>query len=228
MKVCTKCSLEKDENNFSPHPKAKGGLRPVCKPCRSIESKLYAERNKEKVYLSRKEYRERNAAVIAKDKREYHAANSAVISSKAKERYVLNREHRLAYQATLRVTDRDAILSREAAYRKANPEKRRAAIARHREENPSLYASYSRKRVAAKKNALPAWASETACRQYYMLAGYLSRELGIPFHVDHKVPLQSNLVCGLHNEFNLNVMLGSWNIAKGNRTWPDMPDRETA
>lgn len=40
---------------------------------------------------------------------------------------------------------------------------------------------------------------------------------GIDWHVDHIVPLHHKQACGLHNAFNLQVVPGSWNIAKGNR-----------
>lgn len=46
---------------------------------------------------------------------------------------------------------------------------------------------------------------------------------GIEWQVDHIVPLQSEFVCGLHNEFNLRVISQSENSSKKNRYWPDMP-----
>ncbi len=42
--------------------------------------------------------------------------------------------------------------------------------------------------------------------------------------VDHIVPLQNPLVCGLHCEANLRIILGADNFAKCNRWWPDMPE----
>jgi len=38
-----------------------------------------------------------------------------------------------------------------------------------------------------------------------------------PHHVDHIVPLVSQLVCGLQ------ILDAKANIEKGNRSWPDMP-----
>lgn len=78
-------------------------------------------------------------------------------------------------------------------------------------------------RRAARLQATPEWADGTAILAFYAEANRLSIETGVVHHVDHIVPLTSKTVCGLHCEFNLQVLPGVENLRKHNREWPDMP-----
>lgn len=74
-----------------------------------------------------------------------------------------------------------------------------------------------------KIKATPEWANKKAIAEVYERSAFMTEITGDQYHVDHIVPLRSKLVCGLHVEFNLQVIPGSENMAKSNRTWPDMP-----
>lgn len=78
------------------------------------------------------------------------------------------------------------------------------------------------KRKAAKLNASPAWADQTKITSIYAEARRITELTGVRHEVDHIVPLQSRIVCGLHVEHNLQVIPATVNRSKGNRRWPDM------
>ena len=71
--------------------------------------------------------------------------------------------------------------------------------------------------------AWPDWCAndpEFAC--IYKYAETL-RACGYDAHVDHIVPIKSNIVCGLHVPWNLTVIFSGHNLTKSNHIWPDHP-----
>lgn len=68
------------------------------------------------------------------------------------------------------------------------------------------------------KSRTPEWADKKKINAIYKK----SKSLGAKHHVDHMVPLINPRVCGLHVEYNLEVLTEKANLAKGNHTWPDM------
>lgn len=84
-------------------------------------------------------------------------------------------------------------------------------------------AAKAMRRLCRKRQATPAWADHAAIEAIYREAARLAAETGIAHHVDHIVPLQSKLVCGLHVESNLRPVPRTENQSKSNRWWPDGP-----
>ena len=88
---------------------------------------------------------------------------------------------------------------------------------------PHEKSAHNAKRRAARIRATVAWADPVKVAWFYAEAQRLTKLTGMVYHVDHIVPLTSELVCGLHNEFNLQLLPGADNIRKHNRRWPNMP-----
>lgn len=105
----------------------------------------------------------------------------------------------------------DQVLKRVSVYSKNN-----------RGKQNSIHSKYR----AQKKLASPSWANTSIIQSIYEHASNLKDSSNKTFHVDHIVPLQSDIVCGLHVEYNLQVLPGSINCSKQNRYWPDMPNME--
>jgi hypothetical protein len=96
-----------------------------------------------------------------------------------------------------------------------NREKVRAWGAEWRAENPEKVRAKAARRRAQVLCATPAWADHAKINAVYAWAKHLE-ELGVKCHVDHIVPLQGELVCGLHVHYNLRVVIDIENIKKHN------------
>jgi hypothetical protein len=86
-----------------------------------------------------------------------------------------------------------------------------------RKNNPDKQAKNSASRRKGIKQASPLWANQKYISMFYQLAKEEEKRLGVKIHVDHIVPLKSKYVCGLHNEFNLQLLTREDNLKKFNR-----------
>lgn len=82
-------------------------------------------------------------------------------------------------------------------------------------QNPSKSAARRAKRRAS--GHTPQWAEKEEIQKMYDYASQLTIATGIKHHVDHIIPLNSDLVCGLHVLNNLQVIPGAVNLRKNSR-----------
>lgn len=194
MKVCTKCGVEKSFSEFYKRSSSKDGFCIWCRACMRAYKRVYTNANADKVRAYNSGWRRNNPQKVKENAARFYQNNSEKVKETVRSFYRANSADKIKYQSE---------------YKKINRDKTNADCA---------------KRRAAKLRASPEWTSDEGIKQYYLIADYLSDFFGMEFNVDHIVPLQSDLVCGLHWEGNFSIMLGAWNIAKGNRWWPDMPE----
>ena len=85
-------------------------------------------------------------------------------------------------------------------------------------QNPSKACAKSAKRHAIKLQRTPRWDPDAhLIVAKYQVAAMLSKASGIPYHVDHIIPLQGKNVFGLHVFSNLRVIPSVQNIKKSNK-----------
>lgn len=206
-KRCPKCKKVKERRFFNIR---KNGttLQSYCKECSSGYGCEYAAKNPDKHRESNKNWYWRNhnrARELAKH--QYIKAISANPEFN-KDRHRKNAD-----------SSRE---SRREYYRK-NKQKMSQKFKAWRESNLDKCRERSMRYEAAKRNAVPSWFDKGSVESVYKAAKSLTHAWGVALHVDHVVPLSSEVVCGLHVHDNLQLLEPSINQKKSNTIWPDMP-----
>ena len=130
---------------------------------------------------------------------------------------------------------RERSKSYSAKWAMENPEKRQKSIQRWRDNNPEKVAEMSAKagrkwsqnnkarrllicrtREISKINRTPPWVNREELEFFYQEAQRLTLDTGVPHEVDHIVPLQGEIVSGLHVPWNLQVLTRTENRRKQN------------
>jgi hypothetical protein len=118
---------------------------------------------------------------------------------------------------------RNAESIRSKARAKHDPVKSGERSRRWRQRNPDKHCASVMAREADKLRATPQWADKEKILSFYADAQRLTAETGEKHHVDHIYPLRGKRVCGLHNQFNLQVLPARVNQKKYNL----MPEEST-
>lgn len=139
-------------------------------------------------------------------KQKYYAENYDKISTynkryEAENRELVNERHRKWHA------------SRSPELKAKHAEYARQYRQEHRAEHAARN-SIRRKQIHL---ATPSWANHEAILDIYKERQRRSESEGILYHVDHEVPLVSDVVCGLHVEANLRVITAEENQRKNNK-----------
>jgi hypothetical protein len=105
----------------------------------------------------------------------------------------------------------------DVKYRNTHKKECNRRVAVWADAHPEKLRARDAKRRAQKLHACPSWADLDAIEAVYAEAQRLTRETGILHHVDHIYPLISPYMCGLHVPENLQVLVGTENLSKGNK-----------
>lgn len=90
----------------------------------------------------------------------------------------------------------------------------------HKQSNKEYYNVLTSLRKRRHKNATPKWLTyqqKQDIKALYMQAMTLTRITSMQYVVDHIIPLNSDVVCGLHVPWNLRVITQEENLKKSNK-----------
>jgi len=136
----------------------------------------------------------------------YIKNNSEKIALKKKEWAIANKEKKLK-------ANKEHYQNNKNRYKYLNNKWK----SENRDRYNYLQTKVMRKRQILHKNAIPKWFEEEKVSYLYLKAKQFNMQ------VDHIVPLNSPIVCGLHCWHNLQLLDISLNSSKSNKTWVDMP-----
>jgi hypothetical protein len=108
------------------------------------------------------------------------------------------------------IDNKAEISARNKAYNTSNKEAIKESVSKYYQTHQAESKARSLKYKLNKALATPKWANMEKMNNIYA-----NREDGE--HVDHIVPLQGDIVCGLHWEHNLQYLTAEQNISKSNK-----------
>lgn len=180
-----------------------------CPECNKECIRRWREQNPERKKNLERRWREQNPEREKENKRHW-----------SKQNVELTREYKRCWKER----NPDKVRESSRRWRQENPDQKKEINRRWCEQNPEKINAYCAKHRAAKKQAIASWADFDAIKQIYVEAAELSKSTNIQHEVDHIYPLQSDYMCGLHVETNLQILTKSANVRKNNRTWPGQLD----
>jgi len=180
------------------------------------ESKrLYRLKNKERIKEYNNYYRLQNKEYFRKYQTKYR--KTLKFKNFLKEYYSRKevKENKKLYYKTPKYLEKnkiykllnaDKIKERNRLYRLKNKYK----IKQYQLNNRHLLNAIAARRKATKLKATPKFANLNKIKEIY-------KNCPKGYHVDHIIPLQSKLVCGLHVEWNLQYLPAKENLSKYNK-----------
>lgn len=202
--------------------KSVGRYMSRCKDCTNERYRQSYQKQKDKKLKACAEYRNANKEKVKAYLAEWYERNSARVLERCKEynarpevRARESERQKLRYES-----NRETILQQRKVFYERNPqaiERNRQRLSQHYRDNKPAYYAKRMKRIAAQLQAMPAWADPKAIVAIYEDCLAKSAETGVPHEVDHIIPLQGKLVCGLHVQDNLRVITASENRSKSNK-----------
>lgn len=234
MKVCTKCKTCKDKTEFY-------SGKSICKVCKKLYQKEYADNNKEKVAEQRKESHKKNRESRLIKQKEYRDNNKESAALTKKIWYENNKELVSPKRKAYRENNKDSIAARSKAYYEKNKtqiiKRQNKQVAEKCKRDP-LFAMQLRIRTSIRQSIRNNGYTKNSnteailgCSFEFFMAHIesqfvdgMSWENSSKWHIDHIYPVskaenEEHLI-RLNHYTNLQPLWAADNLKKGN-TIPD-------
>lgn len=210
-RTCISCLQTKPFGEFGLQVKSTGQRKTKCKICCAIYMKQYRSANNAEISSYNAKYSAENRAKLSANKKAWKALNKSHVKQYDTE-YLNKNKEAINRRRRERYPERAAIvLKATKVWRAKNLDKWNEKTARYRANKRNRYKPFDRELLKLVES------------EAFHLSILRRAATNLDWQVDHIVPLQSELVSGLHNEFNLQVITRVANRIKSNKFWPDMP-----
>lgn len=232
MPACSTCKNDQIASAFAKDNSRASGLQSRCRACQALARTA----NKENLSDYQKQYYLINKArIIARTNartmelydqdrdtalaisREYQQKNRTKIANRKKKQRATTKEAQRVYAKQYHALNASIRIANCKIWISNNRDRFKETRKNWHLKNPGAKAFNSQARNARKLNATPKWADRQKIRKIYKEAALLTQRTGIPHAVDHIIPLQSPIVCGLHCEANLQILTKTQNSIKHNK-----------
>lgn len=213
LKTCNVCKEERPAADFYKLKSAADGLQRHCKQCHREMNQKYLQTDKGKTtHLKNvRKYQQTDKGKLAASIAaiNYTSTDAGKARRRAAQQNYLNKDDNREINNNRTFTHSKTPQGRDvrAKYRATDKWKRIQRIAQQN-------------RHCRKLNATPLWFGDDDKRileQMVTEAQQLESATGIPYEIDHIVPLQGTNVCGLHCKANWQLLPATENRTKGNK-----------
>ncbi len=203
-KLCSKCKIEKDIENFGKSSRSKSGLTTYCEECCKIRNNKTREWRKKRLQENPSYYTEQY----------YKNHNENLL--KAKKTYYKYRDDYILKMKTWRITNPEKIKNSCQNWRKNNPYKLYEGHRRWTQEHKEHVRMYNAHRRALKRFVTIVNFTNGQLDQRMSMFGYKCAycRIGSFDHIDHVIPLSRG---GYHCLANLRPACQFCNLSKHNK-----------
>lgn len=174
---------------------------------------------------SEEEFKRRYQKEVA---RRYNERHNKRLNEERRKKYNEDHEYHLGIKRKWRAENPEKLKEYDKRYLEKNPQKllklaqwridNPKRLAQVRKDwyaaNPHLNAFYSSKWRRECRRATPSWANWEKIVNIYDNSTAIIKKTGIQHHVDHIVPVQGKMVCGLHIHQNMRIIPAVENVKK--------------